>query len=43
VLSCLQWVERIYEYDVALAWGENVENKTQKEKKDEHGMKATNV
>jgi hypothetical protein len=29
----LLWVERIYEYDATLAWGENDENKTQKEKK----------
>jgi hypothetical protein len=33
-------VERIYEYDATLAWGENAKNKTQKEK---NGLKAIKV
>lgn len=29
---CLLWVERIYEHDATLAWGENAKDKAQKEK-----------
>jgi hypothetical protein len=28
---------------VTFAWGENAENKTKKEEKDEHGIKTINV